>query len=508
VAEIPIPDTSQLGVVSPATEYNLRNASAAITPLPSVSPPPGGIGYPEATGSIDELNQRSLQSFQNPGQFVPEIPQDFQQPQFPQPQGPDPFAAAEQAVLARQQARASRGHGIRALLGDFMGGAGRAMMLHSGLATPEQQDRQDLADLTDIQTARTNAQLKNLQAQDLQLRMATVTVQTPEGPRQIPRADAEHWYATMATLAAKPDKSINLDELYASSVQRDLARGLRGPSPETLQIAERKRALQVPAETTPDRETFDYYTRPKEQGGLGLSPAQAYSAMHPRQNLTMGSTDVKDIADAIENGDQPPTLTGLYRNAAPVRAELARRGVPIARMEMDWNATKKYMSTLNGPQQVRLRQAIETAGDSLDKIQGLYDEWQKLALVSGFKIANHAALVAMKNLPGRAGAVANSLDAQIADLTAELGNVYMGGNSPTDHSLKLAQQNLSSDWGPQAFEEAMKQARLNIGIRKNSITHGAPAGVSGENTYMPPAPAVPQTAAPVDPFAQFGGKAR
>lgn len=214
-------------------------------------------------------------------------------------------------------------------------------------------------------------------------------------------------------------------------------------------------------------------------------------AARPINNL-MTSNDAKDIADAIQNGDQPPTLQGLYRNAGPVRAELARRGVPLARMETDWKATQKYMGTLNGTQQVRLRQAIETASDSLDKIDSIYAEWKQLAPVSGFKIANHAALIAMKNLPGRAGAVANALDAQIADLTSELGNVYMGGNSPTDHSLSLAQKNLSSDWGPEAFEEGVKQAHLNIGIRKNSITHGAPAGVSGENTYMPPAPAAPQ----------------
>src|ERR1051326_5019372 len=66
----------------------------------------------------------------------------------------------------------------------------------------------------------------------------------------------------------------------------------------------------------------------------------------------MASDDVKAIADAIEQGDQPPTLQGLYRNGAAVRAELAKRGVPIARMESDWKATQRYLSTLNGPQQI------------------------------------------------------------------------------------------------------------------------------------------------------------
>ncbi len=216
-----------------------------------------------------------------------------------------------------------------------------------------------------------------------------------------------------------------------------------------------------------------------------------FLAKHRAQNANpANSDDVKSIADGIESGDQPPTLTGLYRWGGPVRAELARRGVPIAKMETDWKATQKYMSSLNSTQQVRLRQAIDTASDSLDKIDGLYGEWQKLAPTTGFKVWNRATLGAAKQLPGRAGAVATALDAQIADLTSELGNVYMGGNSPTDHSLSLAGKNLSSEWNKETFEEALKQARANIGIRKNSITHGAPAGVSADSTYTPkPTPA-------------------
>lgn len=223
---------------------------------------------------------------------------------------------------------------------------------------------------------------------------------------------------------------------------------------------------------------------------------QSKRASRPVINNMSGS-DAKDIADAIESGDQPPTLTGLYKNGGPVRAELARRGVPLAKMETDWKATQKYLSTLNGSQQVRLRQAISTASDSLDKIDGLYRQWKALAPQSGFKVINRATLTAMKNLPGQAGAIATALDAQIADFTGEMGNVIMGGNSPTDHSLTLAAKNLSSDWNDQTFTEGTKQARANIKIRQNSILHAMPAGVGSE--YMPPA----APAAPAQPWEKY-----
>ena len=129
------------------------------------------------------------------------------------------------------------------------------------------------------------------------------------------------------------------------------------------------------------------------------------------------------------------------------------------------------MSTLNGPQQTRLRQDIATVSDSLDKVDGLYNEWTKLAKTSGYKVLNRATLQTMKNLPGRPGAVAQALEAQIADTTAGLGTIYMGGNSPTDHSLELAGHSLSADWNEETFKEAMKQAHENVKIRNNSIVN-------------------------------------
>lgn len=222
----------------------------------------------------------------------------------------------------------------------------------------------------------------------------------------------------------------------------------------------------------------------------------------------MTPNDAKDIAEAIKNGDQPPTLQGLYRNAGPVRAELARQGVPLAKMETDWKATQRFMASANSTQQLRLQQSISSASDLLPKLEQLYSEWKQLAPVSGFKVANHAALVAMKNLPGRAGAVAMALDTQIAELTADLGNIYMGGNSPTDQALKLGAKALSSEWGPEAFEEGIKQAKLNIGIRANSMRHAAPVGLSGTTNYAPQAQPEAPAQGGGDFFSKFGGTKR
>jgi hypothetical protein len=229
-------------------------------------------------------------------------------------------------------------------------------------------------------------------------------------------------------------------------------------------------------------------------------------AMEARAKAASGGGDggdVKAIVDAMESGDQPPTTTGLYKIGAAVRGEAARRHIPLARMEQDWKATERYMSTLNGPQQTRLRQDISTVSDSLDKVEGLYNEWETLARTSGYRKLNKATLEAMKQLPGRAGAVAQALEAQIADTTAGLGTIYMGGNSPTDHSLELAGHSLSSDWNDETFREGLKQAKENVKIRNNSIIHSRPAGVSADSPYVPKDSAAPSAVKEKDPLGIF-----
>ncbi len=209
-----------------------------------------------------------------------------------------------------------------------------------------------------------------------------------------------------------------------------------------------------------------------------------------------GGGNAKDIADAIVNGDQPPVLTGLYRMAGPVRAELARQGFPLAKATEDWNATQKYLSTLNGAQQVRLRQAVNFTSDSLPLIKDLYDQWQKTGLPTGFKDYNKAALIAASHLPGKTGSIATNLISQIADLTSELGTVYKGGNSSTDETLKLAATNLSGDWNQQTFSDAYDRINKNLKIRKNSISTGQAAGVGQDNQYTPSSEKPQQFAVP------------
>ena len=89
-----------------------------------------------------------------------------------------------------------------------------------------------------------------------------------------------------------------------------------------------------------------------------------------------------------------------------------------------------------------------------------------------------------------AASIATQLDGQITDVTSELGNVYMGGNSPTDHALQLAGKNLQANWSEKVLLDMTKLARTNLQYRRNSMDS---VGAAGLSTGPAAAPAAPKT---------------
>lgn len=236
-------------------------------------------------------------------------------------------------------------------------------------------------------------------------------------------------------------------------------------------------AAGAPATTTFDQKRWQWDPQAKKWTELGEAGAAG-----------MGGTvsDAKDIATAIAEGEQPPTTTGLYRFAGPVRAELARQGFDLTTANRDWMAITRHMASLNSTQQMRLRQSVMFAYESLDMIDDLVDQWQKTGQSTGYRVLNSVNIVKAKNLPGAAGEIAQGLDSQISDLTEAIGAVYMGGNATTDRALELAAKNLALSWNTGQLKNQTKLIRKNLKMRRNSIMNSQPEGLSPNTLYPNP----------------------
>lgn len=219
---------------------------------------------------------------------------------------------------------------------------------------------------------------------------------------------------------------------------------------------------------------------------------------HVTVNLSAGQTDdVKQTVAGMRAGHLPPLLPGrASKEYVALMAEAERQHFDLAGAATDWTATQKHIASMNSSSQLKLNQSINALPEMLDKVDALAAQFKG----GRFPILNKANLAAAK--AGAYGSdvavVANQLSAQIADVTADLGNVYMGGNSPTDHALDLAAKSLSADWDEKVLHKMTDLARSNVQIRQNSIRNTGVAGASEGNPYgnqPPPAPAAP--AAPV-----------
>jgi hypothetical protein len=195
--------------------------------------------------------------------------------------------------------------------------------------------------------------------------------------------------------------------------------------------------------------------------------------------------DVKETVAGMKDGTLPPMMPGrATKEYLATMAEAHRQGYDLQAAVTDWNATQKHISTMNGNQQLKLNQAINALPEMLDKVDALAAQWKG----GRFPLLNKANLSLAKNgvYGPDVASVANQLDAQIADVTADLGNVYMGGNSPTDHALGLAAKSLSGSWSEKVLHDMTNLARNNVQIRSNSIKHTGVAGASPTNPYAPP----------------------
>lgn len=201
---------------------------------------------------------------------------------------------------------------------------------------------------------------------------------------------------------------------------------------------------------------------------------------------TMKAGDIDEIAQSIVKGEQPPNLQGLYRQGASVRASLARQGYPLAQAQQDWEAQKKFLATLNGAQQLKLRQATEFVKETVPLVRELSSDLTAKIPRTQFPILNSAALIAARSgtLGQEAQISATKLTAQINDMQAELATMYRGGNTATDAALKQAGEMLKTNWTEPQLNAALDLVERNAQIRLNSIRSTGVAGVSGES-YKP-----------------------
>ncbi len=234
----------------------------------------------------------------------------------------------------------------------------------------------------------------------------------------------------------------------------------------------------------------------RERQTEAMAAARRFAALHGGSGAASSPDIIKTLADGMQNGTLPTEFNNLGRGgaAALVKAELVRRGVDVTQKSAQWKAEQRAISTLRGPQQLRMIQSLKNVRSSLTRATQLNDELSNVIpdnMRTQFPEVNSFTLGLAKGgkFGPEAQKAATNLQSQITLLGTEIGNVTMGGNSPTDQAVRHARDILNSTWSQEQLQSALSLANDNIEYRQNAINQ----------SEQEQAPHMTPDAAPVDP---------
>ena len=230
--------------------------------------------------------------------------------------------------------------------------------------------------------------------------------------------------------------------------------------------------------------------RPPAEGGNyvhfnslqdGVNAQAQWLANNPSQ------TAIQTIAQGTIDGSVPPpvssrgTITPTTSNLKLEAAILAKGG-NLTKIALDWGAMQKWLTSANSGTQLRLRQAIDSVKQGIEGLRSASSDWN----AGGFAPLNSANMKAALN--GAYGQQAQSIAAkfqqQATIITDELGQTFMGGNSPTDAALSLAGKTLDTNWSKETLDGALTNLDTNLGYRLNAIQSTGPMGAGGSSDNM------------------------
>lgn len=210
-------------------------------------------------------------------------------------------------------------------------------------------------------------------------------------------------------------------------------------------------------------------------------PGQEAQFAQPAGMRGRNPEDAKQIVQAMKNGDQPPTTTGLYGMGPMVKAEAERQGVNLAQLQLEWDAAKKQILSLNGPQMTRFVGLARGVQNTIDRVKELAEQMK----LSGVPALNRLELQTYIQTQGNSpnGRLATKYMTDVNTLKEEFANLANGGYAPTEPAWKLADQQINGNYGVYQLSDSLDEVKRLIGYRLHSIPGMDKLGPGAANRY-------------------------
>jgi hypothetical protein len=212
--------------------------------------------------------------------------------------------------------------------------------------------------------------------------------------------------------------------------------------------------------------------------------AEKLSEARTRGSVTalQDNPQVTDIAEGIKSGISPPTTTGLYRVGAAVRAKLSKDGFDLPKAQLQYDAAKRQVQTLNSQRMVQYTSLAGSVNSTIDEVNNLSNELGN----SGISSFNRAKLEVLTKTVGNTaqGQLASRYIAAVNTLKEEFANLANGGYAPTDAAWILANQQVNGNYGSDQMKSVLGEIKRLVSYRVNAIAGLGTLGPGSENRYI------------------------
>jgi hypothetical protein len=199
----------------------------------------------------------------------------------------------------------------------------------------------------------------------------------------------------------------------------------------------------------------------------------------------------REIAQAIVNGDQDPTLTGMYRLSPMVREILEKEfHYDLSRARLEYGATQKFLASTNNAAAISYLRSLSFANGQIPIVQDAYNKWKQAVtsvapdFLTRFQGFNKKALDASMAMGGDAGAAARQLVSSVTELQSILPGIYSGGYAPHTEDLKKAEKMLGADWDEKSFTGGLDLIQSLTKARQNAMKMTVPQFVRENSPYL------------------------
>jgi hypothetical protein len=264
----------------------------------------------------------------------------------------------------------------------------------------------------------------------------------------------------------------------------------RPTPPEAQHVTFRLDGKDVAGSFVPDPQGGKYFYNGQDVTARAQHIPAASIAINADKQNRAGENRGELVNELISGNLAPSMLSkraedynATLADASKRYRELTGKPLNISKLQLDYEAAKRWVATQNGTQMVRYNGLATSVVNTIDEVQQLGD----LLAQSGIQKWNEVKRSTIRQVYGNTpeSELANRYVGAVNTLKEEFANLANGGFAPTDAAWHLANDQINADFGFKDLRASLTEVQRLINYRTQALHDQAPISVPGNG----PAPA-------------------